>query len=45
MDPSKINVGKFRRELARLFIERITEFINADSDDLAAAFFNATLSD
>jgi hypothetical protein len=45
IDVSKINVGKTRRELAKLFIEQIEYTADADSEELVARFFEATLVD
>lgn len=43
MNVSKINVGKFRRDLSKLFIERLEQYIKTDVDELTEVFFNATL--
>ncbi|BBD35403.1 hypothetical protein Amn_02830 [Aminobacter sp. Y103A] len=45
IDISKVNVGKYRRELSRLFIEKIEVFKNISVEDLTEEFFNATLVD
>jgi len=45
MNASKINVGKMRRELSKLFISNIEQYVEADVDDLTQAFFDATLVD
>lgn len=42
---SKINVGKTRRELARLYIEKIEQFSGYDEDLVVEAFHEATLVD
>lgn len=43
IDVSKINVGKIRRELARMFIAKINEFFDADLDTVVEAFFEETM--
>lgn len=43
IDVSKINVGKIRRELARMFIANIAEFADADLDTIVEAFFEETM--
>jgi hypothetical protein len=43
MDVSKINVGKFRRDLSKNFAARIGRYADADSDDLLSDFIEDTL--
>lgn len=43
IDVSKINVGKIRRELARTFTAKITEFVDAELDTIVEAFFEETM--
>jgi hypothetical protein len=43
IDVSKINVGKIRRELARTFTAKITDFANAEIDTIVEAFFEETM--
>lgn len=43
IDVSKINVGKVRRELARTFVVKIAEFIDADIDTIVGVFFEETM--
>ncbi|MBD8678310.1 hypothetical protein [Sphingomonas sp. CFBP 13720] len=43
LNVSKINVGKFRRELSRLFISKIEQYLDSDVDKLTEIFFRATL--
>jgi hypothetical protein len=45
LDVSKINVGKFRRNLSRLFVEKIEKYAEADSETLLEAFMEETLVD
>lgn len=45
LDVSKINVGKFRRNLSRLFVEKIDKYGKADSEALLEAFMEETLVD
>ncbi len=45
MNVSKINVGKTRRELAKLFFERIEKFSTFDAEAVTEAFHEATLVD
>ena len=45
LDVSKINVGKFRRNLSRLFVEKIEKYAEADSEALLEAFMEETLVD
>lgn len=42
MNVSKINVGKMRRELSKLFIEGIEKYSQSDSEDLLLAFHEET---
>lgn len=42
---SKVNVGKTRRELARIFFNRIDEFSCWDVDEVTEAFHEATVVD
>lgn len=42
MNVSKINVGKMRRQLSRLFIEGIDKYASSDSEVLLLAFHDAT---
>lgn len=43
IDVSKINVGKIRRELARMFTAKINEFSDAELDAVVEAFFEETM--
>lgn len=45
LNASKINVGKFRRLLSKLFFEKIEQFHDFDVEDLQNVFFEATLVD
>jgi hypothetical protein len=45
LDVSKINVGKFRRNLSRLFVEKIEKYAEADAETLLEAFMEETLVD
>ncbi|MEN3176413.1 hypothetical protein ABDK75_10485 [Gluconobacter sp. OJA] len=45
MNSSKINVGKFRRELSKLFFEKIEQYYDLDVEDLQNVFLEATLVD
>lgn len=45
LDVSKINVGKFRRELSRKFIANIGHYADIDSESLTSDFIEATLVD
>lgn len=45
INPSKVNVGKVRRELSSFFISGIGDFAEASVDDIEAAFFEQTMSE
>lgn len=45
INPSKVNVGKYRRELARYYFESYELFINRDREAIEAAFFDRTLTE
>lgn len=45
INPSKVNVGKSRRELSAYFVENIEEFSEADVAAIESAFFDRTLSE
>jgi hypothetical protein len=40
---SKVNVGKFRRDLSEFFIENFEEFLSADLEDIERRFFEETV--
>lgn len=40
---SKVNVGKFRRDLSEFFMTRLAEFLFADLEDIDSRFFEETL--
>lgn len=42
INPSKVNLGKFRRDLSRYFIENYQEIITMDSDELIEKFAEIT---
>jgi hypothetical protein len=42
MNPSKINLGKIRRQLSMLFIENFEKYSDFNEDELGEAFFEAT---
>lgn len=42
---SKVNVGKFRRDLAEFFMTRIDEFVNADLEEIESRFIDETIAD
>lgn len=43
INPSKVNVGKFRRELAAFFFENINKFKDADVSEVEVEFFEKTM--
>ncbi|MES3044656.1 hypothetical protein [Sphingomonas faeni] len=43
LNVSKINVGRFRRELSKSFIDKIEEYRNSDVETVTQVFFDATL--
>lgn len=43
INPSKVNVGKFRRELASFFFENIEDFRNKDVSEIEIEFFEKTM--
>lgn len=45
INPSKVNVGKFRRELSSLFISKIDKLIEAQISELEEIFFEATMTE
>jgi hypothetical protein len=45
INPSKVNVGKFRRELVQFYINNIEDYIDADVSTIEAAFFEQTLAE
>jgi hypothetical protein len=45
INPSKVNVGKVRRELSQFYISNIDQFIDASVDDVQSAFFEQTMSE
>jgi hypothetical protein len=45
INPSKVNVGKYRRELTSLFIGKIDEFIHFDEAQLEELFFQETMTE
>lgn len=45
INTSKVNVGKYRRELSKLYIEKISELGSLDQSQLEEVFFNETLTD
>lgn len=42
INPSKVNLGKFRRDLSKYFIENYKEIVELDSDDLIEKFVEIT---
>lgn len=45
INPSKVNVGRYRRELSKAFFEGITEFSKMETDEVADRFVDLTTSD
>jgi hypothetical protein len=45
LNPSKINLGKFRRELSREFIQNIDKYQNSSQEELNDIFFDLTATD
>ncbi|KAB0568793.1 hypothetical protein [Brucella pituitosa] len=45
INTSKVNVGKYRRELSRHYIENIAELAAFDQSQLEELFFNETMTD
>lgn len=45
IDVSKINVGKFRRELSSFYIKNFTNYQNDDAEALTQTFFDMTMVD
>ncbi len=45
INTSKVNVGKYRRELSKLYIERIAELGKFDQAQLEELFFEETMTD
>lgn len=43
INPSKVNVGKIRRELSMFFVSNIEEFLDSSVDDIETAFFEQTI--
>jgi hypothetical protein len=42
---SKINLGKFRRELAKIFIQNIAKYLEYNGEELAEEFFDLTITE
>ncbi len=45
INPSKVNVGKIRRELSAFFVSRIDVYAEAPVGEIEAAFFEQTISE
>lgn len=45
INPSKVNVGKYRRELSRLFFERLMELKDWDETQLTELFIEETMTE
>lgn len=45
INPSKVNVGKIRRELSAFYISQIGTFRNASLSEVESAFFDKTMSE
>lgn len=45
INPSKVNVGKYRRELSSLFFARIDDLIDFDETQLEELFFEETMTE
>lgn len=45
LNVSKINLGKFRRELSKEFIQNLAKYQNYDSEELAAVFVELTITE
>jgi hypothetical protein len=45
LNTSKINIGKFRRELSKEYIENIEKYSNYNNDDLDEKFFELTVTE
>lgn len=45
INPSKVNVGKYRRDLSSFYIAGIEGFLEADIDEIEGKFFDETLSE
>ena len=45
INPSKVNVGKYRRELSTLFIEQIQKLADYDETQLEELFFEETMTE
>ncbi|NIY80367.1 hypothetical protein HCZ23_12920 [Celeribacter sp. HF31] len=45
INPSKVNVGKVRRELSAFYIGQLGEFVDASVEDIETAFFEKTMSE
>lgn len=45
LNTSKINIGKFRRELSKEYIENIEKYSNYNDDDLDESFFELTVTE
>lgn len=43
INKSKVNVGKFRRELSAYFFANVEDFVGADVSEVEAAFFEQTM--
>lgn len=45
INPSKVNVGKYRRDLSSFYLAGINEFFEADVDEIESRFFDETLTE
>jgi len=45
INPSKVNVGKIRRELSAFFVSHIHAYVDAPVGEIETAFFEQTMSE
>ena len=45
INPSKVNVGKFRRELSSYYIAHLDDFSDSDLSEIENSFFEQTLTE
>ncbi|MEN8860822.1 hypothetical protein [Qipengyuania flava] len=45
VNPSKVNVGRYRRELSSLFFKEFADYSKLSADEVSESFFEETMSD
>jgi len=45
INPSKVNVGRYRRELSEHYFKELEDYVDANVDDITESFFDLTVAD